>query len=96
MWKSGSAPISVSWAVTGCWTVDCRMLATRLRWVSITPLGRPVVPLEDVGVRAREDHVAGSLPAMTAGTDFYLLDERLTDEERAIRDRLIAPPGGEG
>ena len=24
----------------------CRMLATRLRWVSITPLGRPVVPLE--------------------------------------------------
>ena len=23
-------------------------------------------------------------------TDFYLLDERLTDEERAIRDRLRA------
>jgi glutaryl-CoA dehydrogenase len=27
---------------------------------------------------------------MASGTDFYLLDERLTDEERAIRDRLRA------
>jgi glutaryl-CoA dehydrogenase len=27
---------------------------------------------------------------MTSGTDFYLLDERLTAEERAIRDRLRA------
>ena len=42
----------------------------------------------DVRIRAREDHVGGSLPAMA--TDFYLLDERLTDEERAIRDRLRA------
>ena len=29
-------------------------------------------------------------PYPTMATDFYLLDERLTDEERAIRDRLRA------
>src|ERR671936_194558 len=46
MWKNGRTPTTVSSWVTGCWAVDCRMLATRLRWLSITPLGRPVVPLE--------------------------------------------------
>jgi hypothetical protein len=38
--------MAVSLAVIPATAPDCCTLATRLRWVSITPLGRPVVPLE--------------------------------------------------
>ena len=37
---------SVSSASLAVGRVDWQAVATRLRWVSITPLGRPVVPLE--------------------------------------------------
>ena len=68
--------------------VDQRGLVAVLGGVLEDELGERDRGYVDVGVRAREDHVGGSLPAMA--TDFYLLDERLTDEERAIRDRLRA------
>lgn len=47
MWKKGKTP---SWASTSQFRdlvsilYDCMAFATRLRWVSETPLGRPVVP----------------------------------------------------
>ena len=46
MWKKGSSPTSVSSSVSGIEFQACSMFATRLRWVSITPFIRPVVPLE--------------------------------------------------
>ena len=49
MWKNGSTAIVMScspktskFRMPSAW----QRFATRLRWVSITPLGRPVVPLE--------------------------------------------------
>ena len=39
-------PTMVSRGVSRSTASVCTTLATRLRWVSITPLGMPVVPLE--------------------------------------------------
>ena len=46
MWKKGISPTSVSSSSSGIEFHACSMFATRLRWVSITPFIRPVVPLE--------------------------------------------------
>ena len=47
MWKNGSTPITMSLDVRrGLDDRVCSRLATRLRCVSITPLGTPDVPLE--------------------------------------------------
>ncbi len=35
-----------SWSSISRMSSNCTRFATRLRWVSITPFGRPVVPLE--------------------------------------------------
>jgi hypothetical protein len=45
-WKNGATPTTTSSAVNPIAACDWRALATRLAWVSSTPLGRPVVPLE--------------------------------------------------
>ena len=46
MWKNGSTAntTSLPWEATD--EAHCSMLFTRLAWVSITPLGNPVVPDE--------------------------------------------------
>src|SRR5271157_1077789 len=46
MWKNGSGATSTSSAATGSTVSTWSMLAMRLRWLSITPLLTPVVPLE--------------------------------------------------
>jgi hypothetical protein len=45
-WKNGATPMTTSSAVNPIAPWVWRALATRLAWVSSTPLGRPVVPLE--------------------------------------------------
>ena len=54
MWKNGSTARTTSSATIPCSGRICATLATRLRWVSITPLGLPVVP-ELYGSTARCD-----------------------------------------
>ncbi len=46
MWKKGSTPITMLSSVQKFASRTWHRFATRLRWVSITPLGRPVVPEE--------------------------------------------------
>ena len=46
MWKNGISPTRTSSSFSGIEFQACSMFATRLRWVSITPFIRPVVPLE--------------------------------------------------
>src|SRR5215468_8950842 len=49
MWKNGSTAITAApGTITSPWLTDsiARHCAMMLRWVSITPLGNPVVPLE--------------------------------------------------
>src|SRR3954465_11385198 len=46
MWKNGRTPMTVSSAVSACTSRTWHRFATTLRCVSITPFGRPVVPLE--------------------------------------------------
>ena len=45
-WKNGATATTTSSAVNPSTAWVWRALATRLAWVSSTPLGRPVVPLE--------------------------------------------------
>jgi hypothetical protein len=70
MWKNGSAPTSTSSAPIRWIARICSMLATRLRWVSITPLESPVVPLEK-GSTARSAVGSTDMPASPspAGSD---------------------------
>ena len=58
MWKNGSTARTTSSGCSAITDIDCSMLATRLRWVSMTPLALPVVP-EEYGSTAR--WVAGSM-----------------------------------
>ena len=44
VWKIGSAWISTSSAVKRQASISARVFETRLPWVSIAPLERPVVP----------------------------------------------------
>ena len=44
MWYSGSTASTRSWARSACSALMAAALAARLAWVSITPLGCPVVP----------------------------------------------------
>ena len=46
MWKNGSTATVVSSSVISAGASVCSMFATRLRWVSMTPLLSPVVPDE--------------------------------------------------
>ncbi len=46
MWKKGSTAIATSFSRMSSRPAHWKMLETRLWCVSITPLGRPVVPLE--------------------------------------------------
>ena len=62
MWKNGSTAITRSSSEMVRTGSYWQRFATRLRWVSMTPLGRPVVPLEN-GSATRCD--AGSIA--TAG-----------------------------
>jgi hypothetical protein len=45
-WKNGATPTTTSSVVTPITAWAWRAWATRLAWVSSTPLGSPVVPLE--------------------------------------------------
>jgi hypothetical protein len=45
-WKNGATAGTVSRAVTRSPRLIFRTVVTRLAWVSMTPLGSPVVPLE--------------------------------------------------
>jgi hypothetical protein len=46
MWEKGATAATVSRSVTRSPRVTWRTEVTRLAWVSSTPLGSPVVPLE--------------------------------------------------
>ena len=45
-WKNGATPSTRPPAPKGTTASCCMTLATQARWVSITPFGRPLVPLE--------------------------------------------------
>jgi hypothetical protein len=45
-WKNGATATTTSSSRNPIAARDWRTLVTRLAWVSSTPLGRPVVPLE--------------------------------------------------
>src|SRR5436309_2534121 len=64
MWKNGRTAMMRSCSATWCTEAVWSRLATRLRCVSTTPLGNPVVPLE-YGSTARSR--AGSTGARGAG-----------------------------
>src|SRR6478735_2885208 len=64
MWKNGSTASTRSSAVRSMFGTHCCTFATRLRWLSMTPLGMPVVP-EEYGSTAT--WVAGSKLTSGAG-----------------------------
>ena len=67
MWKNGRTPIRVSSSEIGKPAWSWVRFATRLRWVSITPLGRPVVPLE-YGSTARSFSASISASGAASGS----------------------------
>ena len=83
MWNIGIATSATSSGRKSLTAADCARLATRLRWVSITPLGRPVVPDEYGSVA-----VAGEVE--------LLLVERLAEQflERRAADDGHGPAAG--
>jgi hypothetical protein len=64
MWKNGRTAMIRSSSCRSISARVCATLATRLRWLSMTPLGRPVVPLE-YGRVTRS--FAGSMSTWTEG-----------------------------
>ena len=57
MWKNGKCPGNVSASDMSPITSHCEAIATRFRCVSMTPLGKPVVPLEQ-RMTATSSHAA--------------------------------------
>ena len=80
MWKNGSTASTTSSGSSAMTDIDCSALATRLRWVSITPLALPVVP-DEYGSTAR--CVAASMD--TSGGD-------APSESRSIIDSWPSAP----
>ena len=68
MWYSGSTPSTRSAGVSACSAPIASALAVRLACVSITPLGRPVVPEVYISKAVASGRGAGVVFALSGST----------------------------
>ena len=83
-WKNGGTASTRSSGVIGIAARICMTFVRHARWVSITPLGSPVVPLE-YGSRASASWSIRSRGGLGG------LRQQLGERDRAVRARFRAP-----
>ena len=97
MWKNGSTATNVVVLVASSTAPSvCAMFATRLRWVSITPFDRPVVP-DEYGSTTTSSRSTGTCSASGAT---HQVGERagalgLADDEHLLDGRALGGRSGD-
>ena len=100
MWKNGRTPIIVSVSRMSITALVCTTLATRLRCVSCTTFGKPVVP-DDIGIATtasagilRDGRGLRGIAQQVPRTATF--PRRVAQDEDLLDIGRVGPPGGHG